>query len=190
MLLLIDNYDSFTYNLSALFSYFIDPKTIQVHRNDALSLQQIAALNPAAIVLSPGPGHPSAAGVSIPVVQTFSGKIPLLGVCLGHQAIACAFGGEVVHAQTVQHAKQSRVYHQQQGVFRDVSNPITVGRYHSLAVERASLPDSLRVTAETESGVIMAIEHKQHPTYGLQFHPESILTEQGKQLASRFLKML
>jgi len=191
MLLMIDNYDSFTYNL---VQYFAELKAdIHVIRNDELSVDEIAALNPERIVLSPGPCTPNEAGVSLEVIERFSGKLPLLGVCLGHQSIGQAFGGDVVRARQVMHGKTSPVYHLDQGVFAGLNNPLTQTRYHSLVVKRETLPDCLEITAWTahEDGSvdeIMGLRHKTLNVEGVQFHPESILSEQGHEMLANFLK--
>ncbi len=186
MLLMIDNYDSFTYNLVQYFGEL--GEDVKVVRNDEITVEQIAALIPARIVISPGPCTPNEAGVSVPVICRFSGKIPLLGVCLGHQSIGQAFGGRIVHAKQLMHGKVSRISHQNAGVFRELPNPLTATRYHSLVIERESLPDCLEVTAWTEDGEIMGVRHKQFHVEGIQFHPESILTERGHDLLANFLK--
>ncbi len=186
MLLIIDNYDSFTYNLAQYFGEL--GQDVRVYRNDALSLTQIGQLRPDYLVISPGPCAPGQAGVSLAAIREFAGKIPLLGVCLGHQAIGEAFGGHVVHARKLMHGKVSPVRHGGQGVFRDLPDPLTCTRYHSLAVERSSLPESLEVTAWTDDGEIMGLRHRQWPVEGVQFHPESILTERGHDLLNNFLE--
>ncbi|MBV2131771.1 aminodeoxychorismate/anthranilate synthase component II [Pseudomonas sp. MAP12] len=191
MLLMIDNYDSFTYNLVQYFGE-LDAE-VKVVRNDELSVEQIRALNPERIVVSPGPCTPNEAGVSLAVIREFAGKLPLLGVCLGHQSIGQAFGGEVVRARVAMHGKTSPVFHLDQGVFQGLANPLTVTRYHSLVVRRESLPDCLEITAWTqlEDGSvdeIMGLRHKTLNVEGVQFHPESILTEQGHELLANFLK--
>lgn len=191
MLLMIDNYDSFTYNL---VQYFAELKAdIHVIRNDELSVDEIAALNPERIVLSPGPCTPNEAGVSLEVIERFSGKLPLLGVCLGHQSIGQAFGGDVVRARQVMHGKVSPVFHKDLGVFTGLNNPLTQTRYHSLVVKRETLPDCLEITAWTalEDGSvdeIMGLRHKTLNVEGVQFHPESILSEQGHEMLANFLK--
>ena len=185
MLLMIDNYDSFTYNLVQYFGEL--GEDVRVYRNDAISVDDVARLNPARIVISPGPGTPAQAGVSLAVIRQFAGKIPLLGVCLGHQAIGEAFGGKVVHAKRQMHGKVSPIHHLNAGVFRDLPNPLTCTRYHSLAVERASLPACLEITAWCEDGEIMGLRHKHFDVEGVQFHPESILTERGHDLLKNFL---
>lgn len=191
MLLMIDNYDSFTYNL---VQYFAELKAdIHVIRNDELSVEQIAALNPERIVLSPGPCTPNEAGVSLAVIERFAGKLPLLGVCLGHQSIGQAFGGDVVRARQVMHGKTSPVFHNDQGVFAGLHNPLTQTRYHSLVVKRETLPECLEITAWTalEDGSvdeIMGLRHKTLNVEGVQFHPESILSEQGHEMLANFLK--
>ena len=185
MLLMIDNYDSFTYNLVQYFGEL--GADVRVFRNDEISVEQIAALAPAQIVVSPGPCSPAEAGISVAAIQAFAGKIPLLGVCLGHQSIGAAFGGRIVHAQKLMHGKTSPVQHIDVGVFRGLPNPLTCTRYHSLAIERASLPDCLQITAWTEDGEIMGVRHKTLDIEGVQFHPESILTEHGHDLLRNFL---
>ncbi|EKY4114242.1 TPA: aminodeoxychorismate/anthranilate synthase component II [Pseudomonas aeruginosa] len=191
MLLIIDNYDSFTFNLA---QYFAELKAdIRVIRNDELSVEQIAALGPERIVLSPGPCTPNEAGVSLAVIEHFAGKLPLLGVCLGHQSIGQAFGGKVVRARQVMHGKVSPVFHKDLGVFAGLNNPLTQTRYHSLVVERETLPDCLEVTAWTVLGngeldEIMGLRHRTLNVEGVQFHPESILSEQGHEMLANFLK--
>jgi len=186
MLLMIDNYDSFTYNLVQYFGEL--GEDVQVVRNDELTVEQIAAMNPQRIVVSPGPCTPNEAGVSVPVIRHFAGKIPLLGVCLGHQSIGQAFGGRIVHAKQLMHGKVSSISHRSAGVFRDLPNPLTATRYHSLVIERESLPACLEVTAWTDDGEIMGVRHKELAVEGVQFHPESILTERGHDLLANFLK--
>ncbi|HQO29968.1 MAG TPA: aminodeoxychorismate/anthranilate synthase component II [Accumulibacter sp.] len=186
MLLMIDNYDSFTYNLVQYFGEL--GQDVRVYRNDVLSLAQIGQLRPDYLVISPGPCAPGQAGISLAAIREYAGKIPLLGVCLGHQAIGEAFGGRVVHAKKLMHGKVSAVRHSGQGVFRDLPDPLTCTRYHSLAVERSSLPETLEVTAWTDDGEIMGLRHRQWPVEGVQFHPESILTERGHDLLNNFLE--
>ena len=191
MLLMIDNYDSFTFNLVQYFGEL--GAEVKVVRNDELSVDEIRALNPERIVVSPGPCTPNEAGVSLAVIREFAGKLPLLGVCLGHQSIGQAFGGEVVRARQAMHGKTSPVFHQDQGVFAGLANPLTVTRYHSLVVRRESLPDCLEITAWTQLDdgsvdEIMGLRHKTLNVEGVQFHPESILTEQGHELLANFLK--
>ncbi|MBP9956664.1 aminodeoxychorismate/anthranilate synthase component II [Geopseudomonas guangdongensis] len=191
MLLMIDNYDSFTFNLVQYFGEL--GAEVKVVRNDELTVEQIRALNPERIVVSPGPCTPNEAGVSLAVIREFAGRLPLLGVCLGHQSIGQAFGGEVVRARVAMHGKTSPVFHQDQGVFEGLANPLTVTRYHSLVVRRESLPDCLEITAWTqlEDGSvdeIMGLRHKTLNVEGVQFHPESILTQQGHELLANFLK--
>lgn len=186
MILLIDNYDSFVHNLARYFER-LGQKT-HVVRNDAVDVAAIAALRPAAMVLSPGPCTPNEAGCSLAVVRHFAGEIPLLGVCLGHQVIAAALGGSVVRATEPVHGRASRIRHGNRGLFADLPDPLVVGRYHSLIVDELSLPDELAVTARTEEGIVMAIEHRRWPLFGVQFHPESILTEHGYELLAAFLE--
>ncbi|WP_338560255.1 aminodeoxychorismate synthase component II [Erwinia sp. E_sp_B04_7] len=190
MLLLIDNYDSFTWNL---YQYFCElGAEVEVHRNDEISLAQIADLQPERLVISPGPCTPDEAGISLAAVREFAGKMPILGVCLGHQAIAQAFGARVVRARQVMHGKVSAIEHNDRGVFAGLNHPLTVTRYHSLIVETASLPEAFEVTAWTlsngEPDEIMGFRHRHLPLEGVQFHPESILSEQGHQLLGNFLK--
>jgi anthranilate synthase component 2 len=185
MLLMIDNYDSFTYNLVQYFGEL--GEEVKTFRNDEITLDEISALRPDRICLSPGPCSPKEAGICISLLRHFAGKLPLLGVCLGHQAIGEAFGGKVVRAQQVMHGKTSAITHTGVGVFQDIPSPYTVIRYHSLAIERASLPDCLEVTAWTDDGEIMGVRHKELDVQGVQFHPESILSEHGHQLLKNFL---
>jgi anthranilate synthase component 2 len=161
---------------------------VKVYRNDELTLEQLAALKPAQLVISPGPCTPAEAGISVPAIREFAGKLPILGVCLGHQSIGAAFGGKVVHAKRLMHGKTSPVFHEGQGVFRGLPNPVTCTRYHSLAIERESLPDCLEVTAWTDDGEIMGVRHRTLAVEGVQFHPESILSDQGHQLLRNFLE--
>lgn len=187
MLLLIDNYDSFTYNL---YQYLAElGAEVEVHRNDKITLEEIERLQPERIVISPGPGTPDDAGVSIETIQRFGPRVPLLGVCLGHQSIGQAFGGKVIHAPSLMHGKSSMVYHEGQSVLRDLPSPFEAIRYHSLAVDRPTLPGCLEVTAWTEDGVIMGLRHRAYPIHGVQFHPESIRTLVGKDLLRNFLQI-
>ncbi|MGZ5061333.1 MAG: aminodeoxychorismate/anthranilate synthase component II [Usitatibacter sp.] len=186
MLLMIDNYDSFTYNLVQYLGEL--GEDVKVVRNDELTVDEIEALAPARIVLSPGPCTPNEAGVSLELIQRFAGRVPILGVCLGHQAIGQAFGGAVVHAKTLMHGKVSRIHHRGEGVFRGLPTPYDATRYHSLAIERESCPEVLEVTAWTDDGEIMGIRHRTLSIEGVQFHPESILTEHGHALLANFLK--
>jgi anthranilate synthase component II len=189
MLLMIDNYDSFTYNLVQYFGEL--GEEVKVFRNDEITVAEIAAMKPARIVVSPGPCTPVQAGISVAAIKAFAGKLPLLGVCLGHQSIGAAYGGQIVHAQQLMHGKVCAVQHTGQGVFAGLPNPLTVTRYHSLAIRRESLPDCLEVTAWTDDGEIMGVRHKDMPAHcpleGVQFHPESILTERGHDLLQNFL---
>ena len=185
MLIMIDNYDSFTYNLVQYFGEL--GEDVRTFRNDDITLEAITAMRPDRICISPGPCTPHEAGISVPILQHFSGTIPILGVCLGHQSIGAAFGGKVVRAQEVMHGKTSVIEHTGVGVFKDLPSPYTVIRYHSLAIERASLPECLEVTAWTADGEIMAVHHKQFAVQGVQFHPESILSEHGHALLQNFL---
>ncbi|MCH8191307.1 MAG: aminodeoxychorismate/anthranilate synthase component II [Chloroflexi bacterium] len=187
MLLLIDNYDSFTYNLYQYLSEL--GAEVEVVRNDETGLEEIEALAPERIVISPGPRTPKEAGISSDVIRRFGERIPTLGVCLGHQCIGDAYGGRVSGAGEIVHGKTSVIHHDGRGVFQGLPNPFEAMRYHSLAIEPATVPDCLEVTARTEKGVIMGVRHKQHPVEGIQFHPESILTEVGKDLLRNFLRM-
>jgi anthranilate synthase/aminodeoxychorismate synthase-like glutamine amidotransferase len=187
MILTIDNYDSFTYNLVQYLREL--SADVRVARNDALTVPEIERLAPEAIVISPGPGRPEDAGVSCDVIRAFSGRVPILGVCLGHQAMGLVFGARVVHARRLMHGKTSETTTDGQGLFDGIARPITVMRYHSLAVEEASLPPSLVVTARADDGEIMGIRHREHCTEGIQFHPESIMTPMGKRILRNFLKM-
>ena len=186
MILMIDNFDSFTYNLVQYLRQL--GAEVQVARNNALTVDAVAQLAPEAIVVSPGPGQPQSAGISMDTIRSFSGRIPILGICLGHQAIAAAFGSKIIAARQLMHGKTSTVTADGQAVYRGISKPFKAMRYHSLAVERASLPDCLTVTAESEDGEIMGIRHRTHMTEGLQFHPESIMTTVGKRLLRNFLR--
>jgi len=187
MLLVIDNYDSFTYNLVQYFGEL--GATLLVKRNDGITLDEIAALNPERICISPGPCTPSEAGISSEVIRRFSPDRPILGVCLGHQCMGEVFGGDVVRAERLMHGKTSLIHHDGKGVFRGLSQPFEATRYHSLIVKRDTLPDSLLITAETAEKEIMGLRHKEYPLHGVQFHPESILTVEGKQLLKNFLEL-
>ena len=187
MILMIDNYDSFTYNLVQYLGEL--GETLVVKRNDAITAKGVARLKPSAIVISPGPGRPSDAGVSNELIRTFAGKIPILGVCLGHQCIGEVFGGEVVRAKRPMHGKTSKIYHAQAGVLKGLPNPFDATRYHSLIVKRETLPKALVVTAWTDDREIMGLQHQRFPVYGVQFHPESILTSAGKDLLRNFLSL-
>lgn len=187
MILLIDNYDSFVHNLARYFRR-LGAET-RVVRNDAIDVAAIRELNPQAIILSPGPCTPAEAGCSLDVVREFGGVIPLLGVCLGHQVIGAALGGKIVRAKQPMHGRTSTIQHSRAGLFENLPAPLTVGRYHSLVIAPESLPDDLQVTATTKDGTIMAIAHQTQPTFGVQFHPESILTEGGYQLLANFLRL-
>ena len=185
MHVLIDNYDSFTWNL---WHYLEElGAKVEVHRNDTLTVSEVIACDPEGIVLSPGPCTPDQAGICLDLVRAAAGRTPVLGVCLGHQAIGQAFGGRVVRAQTVMHGKTSPIQHDGRDVFRGLPSPFIAARYHSLVLERASLPDCLHITAETEDGIIMGVRHVRHPVFGVQFHPESIASEQGHALLENFL---
>lgn len=187
MLLLIDNYDSFTYNL---FQYLSElGEEISVVRNDKITLDQIGEMAPERVVISPGPGTPRQAGISNDVIRRFGSRLPILGVCLGHQCLGEAYGGTVDHAGEIKHGKLSEVHHDGKGVLTGLTNPFPAVRYHSLAVMREGLPDCLEVSAWTDNGIIMGLRHKEYPVEGVQFHPESIATEVGKDLLRNFLKM-
>lgn len=185
MLLMIDNYDSFTYNIVQYFGQL--GEDVQVHRNDRITLEEIEALQPARLVISPGPCSPEEAGISVASITHFAGKIPILGVCLGHQAIGAAFGGNVVRSSSLMHGKTSSIHHDGQELFAGLPNPFQATRYHSLIVDRPTLPDCLEITAWVENGEIMGLRHKLLPVWGVQFHPESILTESGMELLKNFL---
>jgi anthranilate synthase/aminodeoxychorismate synthase-like glutamine amidotransferase len=187
MILLIDNYDSFTYNIKQYIEEL--GYTCVVYRNDAITLEQIAALKPQSIVISPGPGDPDSAGITLEVIRRFAGEIPILGVCLGHQAIGQVFGGNIVRARQPKHGKISKVTHSGQGIFNGLPSPFRAARYHSLVIEKESLPSCLEVSAETEDGTIMAVRHREMNIHGVQFHPESIATECGREMFLEFLKM-
>jgi anthranilate synthase/aminodeoxychorismate synthase-like glutamine amidotransferase len=187
-LLVIDNYDSFTYNLVQLFGE-MDNVELVVKRNDEISIDEIKKLKPDRIVISPGPGRPENAGISSELIRELGQSIPILGVCLGHQCIAQVFGGEVVRADKLMHGKTSQIQHKQRGVFNDLAEPLEATRYHSLIVKRESVPDSLEITAETKDGEIMGLQHRQFPIHGVQFHPESILTTEGRKLLANFLRV-
>ncbi len=188
MILMIDNYDSFTYNLVQYLKQI--GEGVEVKRNDAVRVDEIAAMAPQAIVISPGPGRPESAGVSVETIRRFSGEIPILGVCLGHQSIAHVFGGRVINAKRLMHGKTSAISGDGKGIFTGIKQQFQAMRYHSLAVEKESLPDCLAVTAAAEDGEIMGIRHRSHVTEGIQFHPESIMTPLGKRLLRNFIKMI
>lgn len=187
MLLMIDNYDSFTYNLVQYFGQL--GEDVVVHRNDRITLEEMERLSPERIVISPGPCSPNEAGISVAAIRHFAGTVPLLGVCLGHQAIGAAFGGNVIRSSSLMHGKTSPIYHDGKGLFKGLPNPFEATRYHSLIVERSSLPDCLEVTAWVENGEIMGLAHRELPIWGVQFHPESILTVGGMDLLRNFLEM-
>jgi anthranilate synthase/aminodeoxychorismate synthase-like glutamine amidotransferase len=187
MIVMIDNYDSFTFNLVQYLGEL--GAELLVHRNDQIALQGIDDLKPEGIIISPGPGRPEDAGISVDLIQNFTGKYPILGVCLGHQAIGLAFGGKIIAAPVLMHGKTSEIHHHGTGILQNLSNPFTATRYHSLVVDKTSLPDELGITAETEDGTIMALQHREVDVYGVQFHPESILTAEGKTILSNFLQV-
>jgi len=187
MILMIDNYDSFTYNLVHYFGELNEE--VKTVRNDKISIEDIISLNPDIIVISPGPCTPKQAGISVNVVQELSRKKPIMGICLGHQSIAEAFGGRIVRAGRLVHGKTSRIYHNGTGIFKDIPNPFEATRYHSLIIDRASLPEQLEITAWTNEDEIMGIKHKELAVEGVQFHPESVLTKYGKDILSNFLKI-
>jgi anthranilate synthase component 2 len=186
MLLMIDNYDSFTYNLVQYFGEL--GEDVRVFRNDEIALDAVAPLAPDYIVISPGPCTPNEAGISVPLIKRYAGKVPILGVCLGHQSIGQAFGGKIVHANAVMHGKTSAIHHKGEGVFAGLANPLTATRYHSLVIDRSSLPECLAITATSEDGEIMGVRHRTLAVEGVQFHPESILTEAGHELLRNFLQ--
>ena len=185
MLLMIDNYDSFTYNLVQYLAEI--GQEVEVVRNDKISIEEINKLNPQYIVISPGPCRPNEAGISLSLIEAFKGKIPILGVCLGHQSIGQAFGGKIIHAQTIMHGKTSKISHNNKGVFRGIKDPFIATRYHSLVIDSESLPDCFDITAWTDDNEIMGIKHKELAIEGVQFHPESILSEHGHDLLKNFL---
>ncbi|MCX8033834.1 MAG: aminodeoxychorismate/anthranilate synthase component II [Thermodesulfovibrio sp.] len=187
MILIIDNYDSFTYNL---YQYIGELKPdVNVYRNDALKLEEIEKMSPEKIIISPGPCSPREAGISIDVIKYFGDKIPILGVCLGHQAIGAAFGGKIIRSPEIMHGKTSLIYHDGKTIFKGIPNPFEATRYHSLIIERESLPDCLTISAWTSNGLIMGVRHKEYLIEGVQFHPESILTKVGKDLLKNFLEL-
>jgi len=187
MVLLLDNYDSFTYNLAQYLGEL--GCNVEVHRNDKISVEEIARRKPERIVISPGPCTPQDAGICIDLIRSLAGKFPILGVCLGHQAIGAAFGGKVIRAPKLFHGKTSQIHHDGKSIFRKLDDPFTATRYHSLIVERKSLPRELAITAETDDGIIMGVRHRRHKLEGVQFHPESVLTQSGKQLLQNFLAL-
>ncbi|MBN2010755.1 aminodeoxychorismate/anthranilate synthase component II [candidate division KSB1 bacterium] len=185
MILMIDNYDSFTYNLVQFLGCL--GHEIRVFRNDKITLDEIEKIAPEHIVISPGPGRPEDAGITLDVIRHFAPKIPILGVCLGHQSIGMVFGGNVVLAPYIMHGKHSNIFHTESGIFKNITNPFPAGRYHSLVISHKNFPDDLSILARTEDNIIMAVRHKTYPTIGVQFHPESILTEQGMLILENFL---
>lgn len=187
MILVIDNYDSFTYNLVQYLGEL--GAEVEVYRNDEITCEAIATRKPDHLMVSPGPCSPNEAGISCAVIETFAGKIPLFGVCLGHQCLGQVYGGKVIRADRLMHGKTSAIHHTSEGIFKDMPNPFEATRYHSLIVERESLPDTLKITAETEAGEIMGLQHVTDPVYGVQFHPESILTQDGKKMLKNFLTL-
>jgi len=187
VILVIDNYDSFTYNLVQYLGEM--GQKIEVYRNDALTLDDVAALGPERVVISPGPCTPDEAGISVPLIQRFAGRFPILGVCLGHQSIGQAFGGRVLRNARVMHGKTSPIRHDGRGVFRNLPNPFEATRYHSLVIERETMPSCLEITAETAEGEVMGVRHRQHTVEGVQFHPESVMTTCGKDLLRNFLRL-
>ncbi len=187
MLIVIDNYDSFTYNLVQYLGEL--GQDIRVYRNDKITLKEIESLKPEKIVISPGPCTPKEAGISVDLIKQFAGKIPILGVCLGHQSIGYALGGEIIHAKKLMHGKTSMINHDGKTIFKNLPNPFEATRYHSLVIERESIPDELEISAETDDGEIMGVRHKEYIIEGVQFHPESILTKAGKDLLRNFLEL-
>jgi anthranilate synthase/aminodeoxychorismate synthase-like glutamine amidotransferase len=188
MILVIDNYDSFTFNIVQFLGEISD-KELVVFRNDALTIQEIQAMSPDAILISPGPCTPKEAGISVDIIKYLGSAIPVLGVCLGHQSIGYAYGGNVIRAPYLMHGKISQIYHQGDSIFKGLPIPFNATRYHSLIIERSSCPDCLQIIAETDDGLIMGVRHKESPVYGVQFHPESILTDGGKVLLKNFLDL-
>ncbi|MCX7726612.1 MAG: aminodeoxychorismate/anthranilate synthase component II [Chitinispirillaceae bacterium] len=186
MILMIDNYDSFTFNLVQYLGELTEDRIV-VYRNDKISVEEIAKLSPVAILISPGPCTPEEAGISVEVIKKLGSQIPILGVCLGHQSIGVAYGGKVVRAPYLMHGKTSKIYHNGEHIFKNIPSPFTGMRYHSLIIDRSTCPSSLSICAETEDGIIMGVCHKSDPVFGVQFHPESILTENGKTLLKNFL---
>ena len=186
MILMIDNYDSFTYNLVQYLGEM--GQQLKVFRNDKITIEQIEEMNPDRLVVSPGPCTPSEAGISVEAIKHFTGKVPILGVCLGHQSVGQAFGGEIVRAGRLMHGKTSMIHHDGEGVFADLPNPFEATRYHSLVIRRETIPDCLQITAETDMREIMGVRHKEYPIEGVQFHPESILTGEGKKLLRNFVE--
>jgi len=187
MIIMIDNYDSFTYNLVQYLEELGTPVT--VYRNDKVAVEKLSELNPAGIVISPGPGRPEGAGISLAVLERFSGEIPILGVCLGHQAIGTAFGGKVIPAKRLMHGKTSMITNDGKAIYKGIQSPFQAMRYHSLAISKVDLPDCLTITSESDDGEIMGLRHHTHPTEGIQFHPESIMTPVGKRLLRNFLRI-
>ncbi len=185
MILVVDNYDSFTYNLVQYLGEM--GQDLRVYRNDKITLDEVEAMGPDRIVISPGPGRPNQAGISVEVVRRFAGRTPILGVCLGHQAVGQAFGAEIVRAKRLMHGKTSMIEHDGEGVFRGLANPFEATRYHSLVIRRETIPDCLRITAQTDGREIMGVRHREYPVEGVQFHPESILTTEGKKLLRNFV---
>lgn len=186
MILIIDNYDSFTYNLVHLVGSQTDE--VEVVRNDALTVDEVSRMAPDGILISPGPGRPADAGISEELIERLGPQIPILGVCLGHQAIGDVYGGQITYAPTLMHGKTSEISHVGNGLFRGITSPFTATRYHSLIVDRASVPESLEITAETSDGVVMGLRHRQHPVEGIQFHPESVLTSEGPKIINNWLE--
>ena len=184
---MIDNYDSFTYNLVQYLGEL--GAKVKVFRNDKITVEEIKALQPGKIVISPGPGRPEGAGISCATIEAFAGKIPILGVCLGHQCLGYAYGGKIIQAKKLMHGKTSKIYHNRKTIFTGIPNPFEATRYHSLVVEKKSLPKCLEITAWTKDGEIMGLKHDKYPLWGVQFHPESILTKVGKDLLANFLKI-
>jgi len=187
MILMIDNYDSFTYNLVQYLGEL--GQDIKVFRNDKITIPQIKKLKPAKIVISPGPGRPEDAGISCSVIKEFAGKVPLLGVCLGHQSVGFVYGGRIINAKRLMHGKTSMIYHNGKDIFQGIPDPFEATRYHSLLIEKKSIPECLSVTAWTKENEIMGIKHKRYPLWGVQFHPESILTKVGKDILANFLRI-
>ena len=187
MILIIDNYDSFTYNLVQYLGEL--GADLKIYRNDKITIEQIKKMRPEKIVISPGPGRPEDAGISVALIKEFSGKIPILGVCLGHQAIGYAYGGKIIQAKELMHGKTSQIHHNHEGIFQSIDDPFEATRYHSLVIDPKNVPDCLQITAWTNDKEIMGVQHKDHALYGVQFHPESILTKAGMKILKNFLNL-
>lgn len=187
--IIIDNYDSFVYNICDYIGR-LDRARIEVYRNDAVSVDEIVSMEPDGIIISPGPGNPDEAGISVDLIKKTAGSIPLLGVCLGHQCLGAAFGGRIIRAQRILHGKTSMIYHEDSRLFKNIKSPFSATRYHSLIIDKSAIPDILKITAHTDKDEVMGIEHRQLPLYGVQFHPESILTDEGLKLIENFIDIV